>query len=79
MRDLRFPIFPNMISTVAMIKLGHVEGNRMVDMKLSNVKLVERGARMVGETTGLDAKSSEALLLKHGSVRAAIEAAESGE
>jgi N-acetylmuramic acid 6-phosphate etherase len=69
----------NMISTVAMIKLGHVEGNRMVDMKLSNVKLVERGARMVGETTGLDAKSSEALLLKHGSVRAAIEAAESGE
>ena len=65
----------NMISTVAMIKLGRVEGNRMVDMKLSNVKLIERGARMVSDTTGLDIDKSEALLLKHGSVRAAIEAA----
>lgn len=62
----------NMISTAVMIRLGRVKGNRMVDMQLSNDKLVDRGTRMVMEATGLDAETSKALLLQHGSVRAAV-------
>jgi N-acetylmuramic acid 6-phosphate etherase len=64
----------NMITTVTMIQLGHVKGNSMVDMKLSNIKLIERGARMVAEETGVTLEAAEALLLKHGSVRAAVDA-----
>ncbi|MEZ4799083.1 MAG: N-acetylmuramic acid 6-phosphate etherase [Flavobacteriales bacterium] len=64
----------NMISTSAMIKLGRVKGNKMVDMQLSNAKLVDRGSRMVAEQTGLDMKSAKELLLKFGSVRNAVEA-----
>ena len=64
----------NMITTVAMIKLGHVKGNKMVDMQLSNEKLVERGIRMVSEATGLCAVDSEKLLIEHGSVRDAVKA-----
>lgn len=64
----------NMISTTVMIKLGRVKGNKMVDMQLSNVKLVNRGARMVSEQTGLDIESAQALLLQYGSVRNAVEA-----
>lgn len=63
----------NMISTVAMIQLGHVQGSRMIDMQPSNVKLVERGIRMIMEATGLDATRAEILLQKTGSVRASIE------
>lgn len=63
----------NMISTAVMIRLGRVKGNKMVDMQLSNAKLVDRGARMVMEATGLDYEASEALLLKWGSVRAAVD------
>ncbi|MCL2348544.1 MAG: N-acetylmuramic acid 6-phosphate etherase [Planctomycetaceae bacterium] len=62
----------NMISTSVMIRLGHVKGNKMFDMRLSNAKLVDRGSRMVAEATGLDYDASQKLLLEHGSVRAAI-------
>lgn len=64
----------NMISNALMIGLGHVEGNQMVDMQLSNAKLVIRGAKMVAEKCGIDFDSAKELLLKHGSVRKAITA-----
>ncbi|KAB2814357.1 N-acetylmuramic acid 6-phosphate etherase [Phaeocystidibacter luteus] len=64
----------NMISTSVMIKLGRVAGNRMVDMQLSNNKLVDRGTRMVMESTHVDYETANAALQKHGSVRSAIEA-----
>jgi N-acetylmuramic acid 6-phosphate etherase len=64
----------NMISTTVMIKLGRVKGNKMVDMQLSNKKLVIRGTRMIMESTGLEESESKELLLKYGSVRAAVEA-----
>jgi N-acetylmuramic acid 6-phosphate etherase len=62
----------NMISTSLMIKLGRVKGNRMVDMQLSNDKLVDRGTLMVSEETGLDYDSAKELLEQTGSVRAAL-------
>ncbi len=64
----------NMISTSVMIKLGHVKGNKMVDMQLSNDKLVDRGTKMLMRNTGITdyAKANE-LLLKHGSVRKATD------
>lgn len=64
----------NMISTSLMIGLGHVKGNKMIDMQLSNAKLVERGALMVAEQTGLDINNARNLLLSKGSVRKAVEA-----
>lgn len=65
----------NMISTSVMIKLGRVKGNKMVDMALSNNKLVDRGTRMIMKNTGLeDYEAAKALLLKHGSVRKGTEA-----
>lgn len=64
----------NMISTSVMIKLGRVKGNKMVDMQLSNHKLVDRGTKMVMKNTGLeDYEKAKALLLKYGSVRKATE------
>ena len=65
----------NMISTSVMIRLGRVKGNKMVDMQLANEKLVDRGTRMVMAETGLDYAAAQALLLAHGSVRAALAAA----
>lgn len=62
----------NMLTTSVMIKLGHVQGNRMVDMKLSNDKLVLRGSLMVAEALNIDENIAKELLLKHGSVRNAI-------
>ena len=59
----------NMITTSTMIKLGHVKGNKMVDMQLTNKKLVERGSIMISEELGLDKEESRRLLLLHGSVR----------
>lgn len=56
-----------------MIQLGRVKGNKMVDMQLSNNKLVHRGARMVMEETGLNEDEAAALLKKYGSVRSAVE------
>lgn len=64
----------NMITTSVMIRLGRVKGNRMVNMQLSNQKLVDRATRMVSEELGLDYEQSRHLLLMHGSVRKAIEA-----
>lgn len=63
----------NMISTTVMIKLGRVKGNKMVDMQLSNAKLVDRGTKMIMEATGLDYQTSNDLLLSEGSVRNATE------
>ena len=63
----------NMISTSLMIKLGRVKGNRMVDMQLSNNKLVDRGAKMVQEALKVTYEEAEALLKDNGSVRRAIE------
>jgi N-acetylmuramic acid 6-phosphate etherase len=63
----------NMISTSIMIQLGRVKGNKMVDMQLSNHKLVNRGTRMVMEQTGLDEQAAQELLLKYGSVRNAVD------
>lgn len=64
----------NMLSTAIMIRLGRVRGNRMVDMQLTNEKLVDRGTRMIMEATGVDAETAGKLLAKHGSVRAAVDA-----
>lgn len=66
-------IILNMISTSVMIKLGRVKGNRMVDMQLSNNKLVDRGTRMVMDGLGVGYEEANALLKKHGSVRHAID------
>lgn len=62
----------NMISTSTMIRLGRVKGNKMVDMQLSNHKLVGRGTRMVMEQTGLTEAEAESLLKEQGSVRKAV-------
>lgn len=64
----------NMLTTAVMIKLGKVKGNKMVDMQLTNNKLVDRGVKMVMEETGLNKESAAKLLKKHGSVRKASEA-----
>lgn len=68
----------NMISTSAMIQLGHVKGNKMVDMQLSNEKLKDRAAKMVMAETGVDYATAEALLLEYGSIRAAIDQHQKG-
>ena len=63
----------NMISTTLMIKMGRVKGNKMINMQLTNKKLVVRGARMLMEELSIDAETAHELLLKHGSVRGAID------
>ena len=62
-----------MISTAVMIKIGRVEDNKMVNMQLSNDKLVNRGTLMVMEATGLSYDDSHKLLMQHGSVKRAVE------
>lgn len=64
----------NMISTATMIRLGRVRGNKMVDMQLTNNKLIDRGTRMIMEELGVGRRKAEQLLKKHGSVRKAIRA-----
>ena len=64
----------NMLTTTTMIQLGRVQDNRMVDMQLTNDKLVERGTKMVQAATQLGYDAAKALLLRHGSVRAAVAA-----
>jgi len=64
----------NMISTVTMIKLGRVKGNKMVNMQLTNAKLIDRGTRMIMKETGLEYIHAKNLLLVHGSVRKALKA-----
>lgn len=63
----------NMISTALMIGLGHVKGNKMVDMQLSNAKLVDRGAKMVAKALNISYEEGKELLLKYGSVRNAVD------
>ena len=63
----------NMISTSVMIALGKVEGNKMVNMQLSNNKLVDRGTRMVMNKLGVDYKQANQLLNKYGSVKKVFE------
>ena len=70
----------NMISTASMIRLGHVKGNKMVDMQLTNKKLVDRGSRMIMGETGIeDYDLAKRLLLKYGSVRKAVDVYEGGD
>ena len=68
----------NMISTSLMIKLGRVKGNKMVDMQLSNDKLIDRGTKMIMDETQIDYSAAEVLLKKFGSVRKAIDAYKNG-
>ncbi|MED6302696.1 MAG: N-acetylmuramic acid 6-phosphate etherase [Bacteroidota bacterium] len=63
----------NMISTSLMIKLGRVKGNKMVDMQLSNNKLVNRGEKMIMETLHINQQEAKDLLKKYRSVRKAIQ------
>ncbi len=62
----------NMISTATMIQLGKVKGNKMVDMQLSNTKLIDRGTKMIMEEKGISYEAAEQLLKEKGSVRAAV-------
>jgi len=64
----------NMISTALMIKIGRVKGNKMVNMQLSNSKLVDRGTRYLVEGLGIDYNEAEQLLKKYGSVKKALDA-----
>lgn len=63
----------NIISTTAMIKLGRVKGNKMVDMQLTNNKLVDRGERMIMEELNVEQEEAAKLLKEFGSVRKAVE------
>lgn len=63
----------NMISTSVMIQLGHVKGNKMVDMQLSNTKLINRGAKMIMQELAIDETEAARLLLHYGSVRKAVD------
>ena len=63
----------NMISTSVMIQLGKVKGNKMVDMHLSNNKLVDRGTKMLMQEIGVDYETAKALLNQFGSVRNAVD------
>jgi N-acetylmuramic acid 6-phosphate etherase len=64
----------NMISTTVMIQIGRVEDNKMVNMQLTNSKLVDRGTKMLMEKTGInDYDQARQLLIKHGSVKKAVD------
>ena len=63
----------NMISTSVMIKLGRVKGNKMVDMQLTNVKLIGRGTKMIMEALGIGEEEAAKLLKEYGSVRLAVD------
>ena len=63
----------NMISTSVMIKLGKVKGNKMVDMHLSNNKLLDRGTKILMQEIGVDYETANTLLQKFGSVRNAVD------
>jgi N-acetylmuramic acid 6-phosphate etherase len=63
----------NMITTTVMIKLGRVKGNKMVNMQLTNKKLIARGTRMIVEELNIQREAARILLLQHGSVKKAIE------
>lgn len=63
----------NMITTSVMIQLGRVKGNKMVNMQLSNKKLVDRGTRMIMEELNLPYEQAQQLLLQYGSVKKAVD------
>ena len=63
----------NMISTATMIKLGRVRGNKMVDMQLTNDKLIDRGVKMIMDELKIDHPEAVQLLMKYGNVRAAVD------
>ena len=64
----------NMLSTTVMIRIGRVEDNKMVNMQLTNSKLIDRGTKMVMEGTGLtDYEQAKELLLRLGSVKKAVD------
>lgn len=63
----------NMITTATMIQLGRVKGSKMVNMQLSNQKLIDRGVRMIIEELGLEYEKAKELLLLHGSVKKAVD------
>lgn len=63
----------NMISTSVMIQLGRVKGNKMVDMQLSNEKLIERGIKMIVDELKIETEKAARLLEEQGSVRKAID------
>ncbi len=69
----------NMITTSVMIQMGRVKGNKMVNMQLTNAKLVDRGTRMLVDELGLEYDDARRLLLMHGSVKKAVEAYRSNE
>lgn len=64
----------NMLSTTLMIKMGRVKGNKMVNMQLTNKKLVERGTRMIVEELHIPKEEAREMLLKYGSVKKALDA-----
>lgn len=64
----------NMISTTLMIKMGRVKGNKMVNMQLTNKKLIERGTRMIADELGLIKEEARILLLQYGSVKKVLDA-----
>lgn len=64
----------NMISTALMVRIGRVQGNRMVHMQLTNSKLVDRGTRYIVESLGLSYEEAQAALTKYGSVQKTLEA-----
>jgi N-acetylmuramic acid 6-phosphate etherase len=68
----------NMITTATMIQLGKVKGNKMVDMQLSNNKLVDRGVKMLMNALNISEEKAKILLNKHQSVRAAIKTHKDG-
>ena len=69
----------NMLSTTVMIQMGRIHDNKMVDMQLTNDKLFRRGVRIIMEETGIDASQAAELLDRYGSVRKAIDRAQTGE
>ncbi|WP_341216817.1 N-acetylmuramic acid 6-phosphate etherase [uncultured Wocania sp.] len=63
----------NMITTTSMVLLGHIKGNKMVDMQLSNNKLVDRGVRMIMNEINVSQEKAKQLLNNYGSVRLAVQ------
>ena len=63
-----------MLSTTLMIKMGRVKGNKMVNMQLTNKKLIERGTRMIVDEINIPKEKAQEILLKYGSVKKALDA-----
>ena len=63
----------NMITTSAMVKLGHIKGNKMIDMQTNNNKLKERAIRIISETLSISENQALKLFDEHGSIRSVVE------